>query len=406
VSERLAAIKLAIDEGRRAGSEPSPVIVPTPFLWIDAADVPPREWLYAKHFIRRYVTATVAPGGLGKSSLELVEALAMATGRDLLGVQVREPLRVWYWNGEDPIEEIDRRVAAICLHYGITEAQLGGRFFRDSGRTSKIVLAQATRDGATLATPVFDALQEALIATAIDVAIFDPFVATHAISENDNGQINMLVSGLATVAERTNASIELVHHVRKSGAGGRDETTIDDARGAGALVGGVRSARVLNVMGGSEADAFGVSRAERWAHFRVDNGKANMAPRSAEATWRKLENVSLGNGSPGHAPDQVGVVCSWASPASGNVVTEVDLAAVLHKVRTGEWRQDPRAGAWVGHAVAEVLGLNLSEAHDKAQVSRMINAWLKSGTLRTEVRPDASRQQRPFVVVGEATPDE
>ena len=33
--------------------------------------------------------ATVAPGGAGKSSLTIVEALAMATGRDLLGVKPR-----------------------------------------------------------------------------------------------------------------------------------------------------------------------------------------------------------------------------------------------------------------------------------------------------------------------------
>ena len=34
----------------------------------------------------------------------------MATARNLLGEQPEERLRVWYHNGEDPREEIDRRL--------------------------------------------------------------------------------------------------------------------------------------------------------------------------------------------------------------------------------------------------------------------------------------------------------
>ena len=51
----------------------------------------------------------------------------MASGKPLVGQPVRAPFRVWYWNGEDPVDEMERRVAAICLHHEITEAHLGGR---------------------------------------------------------------------------------------------------------------------------------------------------------------------------------------------------------------------------------------------------------------------------------------
>jgi len=49
----------------------------------------------------------------------MVEAIAMASGHELLGIKPVKKLKVWYWNGEDPREEIDRRFAAICKHYGI-----------------------------------------------------------------------------------------------------------------------------------------------------------------------------------------------------------------------------------------------------------------------------------------------
>jgi RecA-family ATPase len=49
----------------------------------------------------------------------------MAIGRDLLGdEELTEPLRVWYHNGEDPREELDRRIAAICIHYSIDEQEV------------------------------------------------------------------------------------------------------------------------------------------------------------------------------------------------------------------------------------------------------------------------------------------
>ena len=111
---------------------------------------PPREWLYDRHYIRGYIGATVAPGGAGKSSLVIVEALAMATGRDLLGVKPRKRLKVWLWNGEDPLDELQRRIAAACLYYGVGQADIDGFLFVASGRDSPWSMASQSRDGVML----------------------------------------------------------------------------------------------------------------------------------------------------------------------------------------------------------------------------------------------------------------
>src|SRR5262245_55521874 len=92
----------------------------TPFVYQAPQTLPRRQWLYGHHFIRRFVSGTVATGGMGKSALALVEALAMATGRDLLGHCPRGKFRVWYVNLEDPLDEIDRRIGGILLRYGIS----------------------------------------------------------------------------------------------------------------------------------------------------------------------------------------------------------------------------------------------------------------------------------------------
>src|SRR5918994_130924 len=59
----------AADFGPEPDTEPDRQrIRAIPFRWRDPQAIPPRRWLYARHYVRKFVTATVAPGGLGKSS--------------------------------------------------------------------------------------------------------------------------------------------------------------------------------------------------------------------------------------------------------------------------------------------------------------------------------------------------
>src|SRR5271167_3724578 len=55
----------------------------TPFVWIDPSFIPRRQWLYGNHYVRKFISLTVAPGAYGKSTLAMREALAIVTGRSL-----------------------------------------------------------------------------------------------------------------------------------------------------------------------------------------------------------------------------------------------------------------------------------------------------------------------------------
>ena len=87
----------------------SNVIFATPYAWRDPATIAKREWLYGYLLIRKFVSVTVSPGDIGKSSLIAAEALAMTAERDLLGVLPPRRLRVWLWNLEDSQEETERK---------------------------------------------------------------------------------------------------------------------------------------------------------------------------------------------------------------------------------------------------------------------------------------------------------
>ena len=78
---------------------------PTPYDPIDPASIPARRWIYGQHYIRSNVSVLASAGGVGKTSMQIVEALAICTGRPLLGETVHEPCNVWIINLEDPLEE-------------------------------------------------------------------------------------------------------------------------------------------------------------------------------------------------------------------------------------------------------------------------------------------------------------
>ncbi len=363
----------------------------TPFVLRDPAAIPPRDWLYGRHLIRRFVSVTVAPGAVGKSSLTIAEALAMATGRNVLGHTLSgEPLRCWLWNLEDPRDEIERRIAGACLHFGLSAADLGGRLFVDSGRDHPLCIGTTDRNGTRVHEPVVDALVEALRRRRIDVLVVDPFVSSHGVPENDNTAIDAIAKAWGRVAERANCAIELIHHARKlAGA----EVTAESSRGGIALVSASRVTRVMNRMTEDEASRAGVDEPRRY--FRVFADKQNLAPPAEASDWYRLESVPLPNG------DNVGVVAPWQWPDALADLTAHDLLAVQQALAGKNLREHPQAKDWAGHTVAEVLGLNSDAKHERARIRTMLGTWIRSGALRVIEVPDAKRMRRPCIEVGE-----
>lgn len=397
-----------------------PWLSPTPFEWTDPATIPPREWVYDTHLIRKFVSLTVSPGGLGKSSLALVEALSLVTGRALLpdAVLHEGPLRVWYWNGEDPQEETKRRVMAACKHYGISREALGGGLFTDSGRDTPFVLGELTREGIQINEELFTSIEETMLAHGIDVFMADPFVSAHRLGENDNNAIDALVKRLGKLADRTNAAVEIVHHVRKPSST-QAETDVNDARGASALIGGVRSARVLNVMSSDIASAAGISDDLVKRYFSVADGKANMSPKAADVRWRFLESVNLGNQTDTRKSDNVGVVTFYKLPKDAQVMADLSKAEdamrlILSQDDTVQaWSGRRRKPVnWLGHRILEDLHVHGEEYDDMMQ--KLILGWVKEGIITVRSGYDEGRNRKtyyalksdPFTAQTDENPDD
>lgn len=376
------------------GTAEAPAIIKaTPYRWPDPETIPPRRFLFGRHAIRGFVSLTVAGGGTGKTALAMTEALALASGRDLLKDGVLTGAAVWYIGLEDPIDEYERRLAAAALHYGLAKADLQCSLFLDSGRNQNFVMAHEERGALKIVEPVVAAVIRNVLAHEIGLVVVDPFIGCHTVSESDNTKIEKVARLWGRVAEETGCAVELIHHVRKGGAG--QEASADDARGASALVNAARSVRILGVMTKEEADQAGVE--DRRAYVRVTCGKSNLSPMSDRATWRRLTSVPLGNGIPG---DVIGVASPWKFPEATEGMSVNDLLRVQKAVAEGEWRESSQADKWVGIPVASALGLDIVEAKSKGRVKALLKIWINSGSLKIVERPDEKRMLRKCVEVG------
>jgi AAA domain len=385
-------------QGNGHGSGSSSRISATPFVWRDPATIPPRSWLYGRHYIRQFLSCTIAPGGWSKSSQLIVEVLAMASGRPLLGVTPASKLRVWYWNGEDPLDEIDRRIEAAMVCHDVKPEEIEDYLFRDSARKMPIIMATQTRNATIIAKPVVDEVIETIRLNKIDVMVVDPFVKSHRVTENDNLAIDMAAEQWAAIADVTNCAIEASHHTRKVSGG---DVTIEDSRGASSLMSAARVGRVLNRMNREEASQSGVE--QRWRYFRNDRAgeaKANMSPPPEDADWFKLASVDLGNG------DNVGVVTAWTwpSPFEGISVHHLRLAQKAVS-EGGPWRAHHQADDWVGKPIAKALNLNVKKDPDRAKVRGLLATWIETGMFIEVTGEGRGRHKTTFIEVGKWASD-
>jgi RecA-family ATPase len=346
-----------------------------PFVPFDPATLPPRQWLYGRHYLRRTVSATTAPGGFGKSSLDMVEAIAMATCRNLLGEQPTERLRIWLHNGEDNLDEMKRRVAAICQYYEIKQDELVGWFFMTSGNEVRLRVAEGYNK-LNIDTQLINRINTQIEENEIDVVTLDPLITLHGVPESDNTKMDSVVRIFAAIADAHDCAIEISHHMRKPTAGSNGDYSAADIRGASAIHDAVRSARILNRMAEKEASDLALQEHDRARYFRVDKAKGNYSP-AVKAMWRQFINVELPNG------DDVGVVAPWNYPGQGEA--------------TPERQEQERASDFVflqlvdrftleGRIVSERSGRNYAPAlfaeEAEAKVAKLNRVTLKASMLR------------------------
>ena len=273
--------------------------------------IKPRRWIMDGRYIRGKVTLTIAPPGVGKSTLTMMEALAIAAGKDFGGKETKIRGRVWIYNNEDDEEELHRRLVAACKSMGIDLADIEDRLFVNSGETQPLLVArEGDRPSETIITDHVDHCIRHIKENKIDIMLVDPFVETHTVSENANDAMNRVARACRHIAQAGDCAVSLVHHSRKVSGG--DTTSYvgnaDTSRGAGSVVGVARVAQTIYPMTRKDADKYNIEDERMNRYVRLDDAKANLSLVSSEATWFERQAEFVPHGTLGLSGDYVGVL--------------------------------------------------------------------------------------------------
>jgi len=347
-------------------------------------DLPRRRFLYGKHLIREYLSSTISPGGIGKTTLVFADGASIVTGRPLMGLEVHEPnLRFMHINLEDPFEELCRQYYATLRYFKINHNDVKDRFALHSGRDKKVIVAELGENGDCVQMPDYDWLRQQIKNFRPDVLNVDPMIKVHYLDENNNKHVDYLCTMMAELAGEFNLAIDMPHHTRKAPTGATAVAgDANQARGAGSLIGAVRSARTLTPMTAKEGATFGIRAEDAPWYIRVDNAKANLSAPSAKAKWFKRESVTLDNGDDFEDGDSVGILEPWSPPDPFDGITNEQLIEALYAIEKG-----PEDGVLysshhnAGDRHASNVLVEMILGVDNAKAKEIIKIWVKSELL-------------------------
>lgn len=330
------------------------------------SDIPPRQWLYGDHLVRGFVSLTLAPGGVGKTQLALLDALSMITNEQYTYCYPHEKsLNCWHYNLEDDLNELKRRTLGLMQDHNIKPKDIAGRLFLNSGTdTMRCVVAERRPDGTVIQRPDVDQMIKTIKANNISYVSIDPFVKSHYVDENSNKEIDIVVDAYKRIADECDCAIELIHHISKPPRGFSIAGDVNAGRGASALAGAVRAARTVVNMSHEEASDLGIPEDECKYYIRIDNAKNNMSAPSTKAKWMKWKSIELPN------KDNIGVLNEWKPASAEEVLKRISpskMTDIINIIGTptkngSRYTVMPTGTLWGGNPIMEMVGLTRAEA--------------------------------------------
>jgi hypothetical protein len=332
----------------------------------------------ANQFCRGFVSSVVAAGGTGKSALRLLQFISLALGRSLCGQHVFHRCRVLVISLEDDETELQRRIEAVLLHYGVKRSELLGWLFCATPKAAKIAMMQ---NRARAIGPLEQQIRDAVERRKPDLVSLDPFIKLHGLEENDSGDMDFVCDLLARLAVEFNIAVDSPHHVHKGQIAPGDANA---GRGSSGVKDAARLVYTLTPMSEDEAKSFSINVEDRSAYVRLDPAKLNIASRAVKATWFKLIGVPIGNATAQYPNgDTVQVIEPWAPASAWDDFPSETIHTILDDISRGLPNGQRYSNAPSTSDDRAAWKLVRSHCRDKteAQCRTIIHAWLNSGLL-------------------------
>jgi hypothetical protein len=341
------------------------------------AVIPLREWLLGNVFCRGAMSCLLSDGGIGKTTLRILQLLSLASGRELTGEHVFRRSKVLYDCLEDDEPEIRRRVAAAMTYHNVTHREIDGFFY---------FAPIAAKDWKLLGKGD-KSLEKRLIRTIrdleIDLVCLDPLVKAHSCDENSNQEMDEVARSLAVIASECNVAVDFLHHISKGGQHVAGDA--ERARGASAVVNAARLVRTMTALTQEQAERFGIDEEERQFIRRIDRGKVNTVAPNERTQWFKLVGVPLDNGKGNKfypQGDTVQTIECWTPPDVRESLSRELADAIIAEIGNGAgegWLFSNHAAA--GDRAAWKVVMRFAPDLPERQCREIVRRWIEGGVL-------------------------
>ena len=320
--------------------------------------------------------------GTAKSTLALLESVAVATGMEILLASKHKinQCKVGLLWCEESLPRLQAKMKAITDYFQIDTTIIQENMFHLTGPKG------GKWPGMLQDEQCQDFILERMIKHEIKVLVVDHLaLASPGIEESNTDSAN-LMSQLNHICQEINGSIQILHHARKS-AGGEEATGLDEARAASAITGGVRIARQMT------------------SHWDDDNQSKYFT-----CSWQKNSNFETpesmswivdGCDVPGvNKSVPLMIPMPKVDPFSGYTTEEAyqALDTALADESPDKRRLDKRSDGWIMYAVAEHLKIDVKRDDFDSILGRMWKQFQQAKYFKTKSEKCGDRKIRKCCV--------
>ena len=217
--------------------KPEPLLMPVDVAGVLTRPSPPPRFVWDGYAPRGVVTLLGAHGGTGKSTIALMLAAAVATGRELFGIAT-EAAPVVFASFEDGAHIVRHRLAHICQCWGINPAELADLHIVDGTANPELFASDGRGPGDV--TPAYGELLALVKQTGAGLVIVDNASDAYGGDEIQRRQVRAFMRALAVIAREGDAAVMLLAHVDK-GTSRRERSDTEGYSGSTAWHNSARS---------------------------------------------------------------------------------------------------------------------------------------------------------------------
>jgi hypothetical protein len=361
------------------------------------------------------LTVLNAPGGVGKTTLEVLMALALATGSShLLDLMVYSARPVLFLNYEEVTQELVLKFRAAARHHRVEVDDLARIHLYGSDTvpaTTMTVVDLETRQARVNAV-WFAWLRQLVIETGAQVIFLDPYSALMPHGMNDNGLTYSVVRALKSIASECGCAIVVSAHTKKFGT--LDGDGAEAVMGAAALINGARVVLGIRKLDAVTAKAIGAGYGEEDDYREIVNQKANYTP-VGRGKYVRMVGVPMNNAGGLYKDGDWVAVAEPYSPRVGGrslpLAAIKDAAIQLARGSSGggePYCQKKGGDRWFGADIAAAIKPHLPDLGPKAleaAAKELVAEGLNGGWIVIRPYKNIHRKNSPGLMVVWAATD-